>query len=149
MTRVLRDLRRDELTLKDMSVLRETEFARTQAKKTIGHLKDYSLQHTVSMHWGEDFVEGKRDLRPFQLRIDGRKYLLSWGELKDMDSAGFFRRETGNPPTYRLHFYDGAKVTLDTRLNDEATRDMIVRLEADGQEVFLDWYEVLKSGRFI
>lgn len=150
MTRqVLRDLRRGELTTKDMGVLRETEFARTQAKKTAGFIKDYSLQHRVSMHWGDSFKEGKRDLRPFELRIDDKKYLLSWGEFKDMDSAGFFRREEGNPLKYRLRFFDGHRITLDVNLNDEAQRDIIVRLEADGQEVFLDWYEVLKSGRFI
>jgi hypothetical protein len=125
------------------------EVATAQYKKTVGHLTDYSLNHIVSMRWGEDFKEDKRDLRPFQFKVDGKTYLLSWGELKDMDTAGFFRREEGNPKHYKLRFFDGSKITVSVDLNDEATRDYICCFIGDDFEVFLDWYEVLRYGRFI
>lgn len=150
MPKVLRDLRRGELSLKDMSVMRERgEVSYNQVKKTSGNLTDYSLQHTISLGWGTDFGEQKRDLRPFELRIDDKRYLLSWGELQDADRAGFFRREKDNPSAYRLRFFDGPKFTLSVALNDEAQRDMIFCLSGEGFEVYCDWYEWLRYTRFI
>lgn len=66
-----------------------------------------------------------------------------------MDMAGFFRREEGNPRYYKLRYYDGDKILVDTALNDEAERDYIFRLSGDGFECYLDWQEMAKSGRFI
>lgn len=149
MSRVLRELKKGELTLKDMSSLREGDAAKVQAEKPNAILCDYSLQHVVSMHWGKDLAEPHRDLRPFQLRIDDKKFLLSWGELKDIEYQGFFRREYPAPKQFRLQYYDGRKIMLDTGLNDDAQRDMIFRLYGDGFEVFLDWYQILRAGRFI
>lgn len=149
MARIIRDLRNGELTVKDMSVLREGEEARSQHKKTSASIRDYSLKHAVRMVWGNGYKEQRRDLRPFHLYIDNQRYLLSWGELKDMDSGGFFRREAGNPTSYQLNFLQGPAFVLDTELNNEAKRDMIFRLTGDGKEVLLDWYEVMRAGRFI
>ena len=148
MTR-LRDMKKGEITLKDMSALREGDNARVQSEKPNAILCDYSLQHVVSMHWGKDLAEPHRDLRPFQLRIDDKKFLLSWGEVKDIEYQGFFRREYPAPKQFRLQYYDGRKIMLDTGLNDDAQRDMIFRLYGDGFEVFLDWYQILRAGRFI
>lgn len=147
MTRIMRDLKRGELTIKDMSTQRETLSAKAQHKQTSAMIKDYSLQHLVKMNWRQD--ETNRDLIPFYLTIDNKKYLLSWAELKEADLAGFFRRDEGNPTRYNMRYFDGRHITLDTGLNEEAQRDMIFRLLADDMEVFLDWYEVLKAGRFI
>lgn len=149
MTKVLRDLREGELTIKDMSSFAEGDSAKIQHKKTSGTIRDYSLQHTITIGWGGGYVEPNRDLLPFQLLIDDRPYVLSWAELKDMDRGGFFRREEGNPQVYELRFYDGPKFTLDVLLNEEAQRDMIFRFEVDGKEMICDWYEFLRFGRFI
>jgi hypothetical protein len=136
-----------QLTAKDMSVLREGASARAQWKQNSAAIKDYGLNHDIRMQWG--YKEAKRDLRPFVLKIDDRSYTLAWGELIDMDRGGFFRREEGNPSQYTLRWLDGPQITIDTDLNEEAKRDYIVRLTADGVEAYLDWYEVLRSGRFI
>ena len=145
---MLRDLRQGELTLKDMSVLREGESARAQSKKNSGTVKDYGLNHDIRLGYGH-IVEARRDLRPFALSIDKKTYTVSWGELIDMDRAGFFRRDPGNPRKYTLKFLDGPKLTFDTMLNEEAERDRIVRLTAEGVEAYIDWYEMLRIGRFI
>lgn len=136
-----------ELTQKDMTVLREGESVRSQWKKETAQIKDYGLNHDIRMQWG--YKEKKRDLRPFLLRIDNKSFNLAWGELIDMDRGGFFRREEGNPSQYTLRWLDGPKITIDTDLNEEAKRDMIVRLTGDGIEAYIDWYEMLRAGRFI
>lgn len=146
MGRILRDLKRGELTIKDMGVLRESASAKNQSTKNYGDLKEYTLNHKVSMSWG---FSGHKGVRPFVLRIDDKHYTLSWLELKEMDRAGFFRRESGNPSSYTLRYIDGPRVTIDTELNDEAKRDMIFRLTTKEAECYLDWYEVLRLGRFI
>lgn len=143
-----KELREGELTLKDMSALREGASVRDQWKKTGAVIKDYTLQHVVKMGWGGQFEEERRDLRPFELRLDDDRYVISWGELKDAEAEGFFRRET--PDTrYTLRWLEGKHITIDTELNEEAARDMIFRLTTDKHEVLLDWYEVLRAGRFI
>jgi hypothetical protein len=139
-------IRKGELTAKDMGILREDTSARDQSKLTHGDLRDYSLQHVVTMNWQE---ESDRDLRPFDLGIDGKKYTLSYGELKDMSDFGFFRREKPNPTEYRLKYFDGPKVIIDVELNEEAERDMIFRLRVDKKDVLLDMYELMRYGRFI
>lgn len=147
MPSALRELKRGELTTKDMSVLREMDAAKVQHKKTTGMLIDYSLQHNVQMGWSD--ARSNKELLPFVLRIDDQKYTLSWAELRDMDRAGFFRREEGQPKYYKLRYYDGPKVTIDTDLNDEATRDMIVRFSGKDFEILIDWYQAMRYGRFI
>jgi hypothetical protein len=146
MAGTLRELKPGELTLKDMSTLRETASARDQHKKTSGVLKEYSLNHTLRMTWGLE--DSRKGLRPFFLYIGNNKFTLSWGELKDLDRSGFFRRET-DFKHYNLRYLDGHKLTFDTDLNDEAQRDMIFRITGKGIEAYVDWYEVLKLGRFI
>lgn len=143
---VLRELHKGELTIKDMSTLREDRSARDQHKINSGSLREFSLNHNVSMGWK---VGVDRLLRPFTLSIDGHGYSLSWSELKEMDTAGFFRREEGNPKGYRLRQLDGPQVSIDVELNEEAQRDMIFRLKADGKECYIDWYQMLRLGRFI
>jgi len=69
-----------------MSVIRETESAKNQIKRPFAVIKDYSMNHKVSMHWD---------------------------------------------------------------LNEESKRDMIFKLTVDDHEVYLDWEEVMKAGRFI
>ncbi len=136
-----------KLTEKDMTVLREGESARSQWKKEHAVIKDYGLNHDIRMQWG--YKEKKRDLRPFLLRVDNKQFMLAWGELIDMDRAGFFRREDGNPDKYTLKWLDGPKLTINTNLNEEAQRDRIVCLTGDGIEAYIDWYEMLRAGRFI
>jgi len=141
-----KELKRGQLTLKDMSVLREGAAPRDQVRINRAALRDYSLNHIIHMGWG--YPDPDRDLRPFTLSIDRRPYTLSWGELKDMDHAGFFRRE--DRKSYTLKYFDGNKITIDVDLNDEAERDMMFRLTTDdGKELIMDWYETLRAGRFI
>ena len=78
--------RASKLTNKDMSVIRETVSAKDQVKTPFAIIKDYSLNHKVTMQWD---------------------------------------------------------------LNEEAKRDMIFKLSVDNYEVYLDWEEVMKAGRFI
>ena len=139
------DLKKGQLTAKDMSVLREDESAKGQWKKPGGPLRDYTLNHIVRMYWQENI---DRNLRPFALTIDNKRFILSWGELKELDSDGFFRRET-DYKRRKLRRYDGNKITLSTELNEEAERDMMVHVSGEGFEVILDWYQVLRLGRFI
>lgn len=74
MARVLRDLKRGELTLKDMSTLREADSARTQHKMSRGNVRDYSLQHRVEVRWNLN-DEAIRD-RMFELKIDDYTVVL-------------------------------------------------------------------------
>jgi hypothetical protein len=140
-------LKKGQLTTKDMSVLKEDASAKDQWKRTSGDLKEYSLNHKVSMTWGLE--DSRKGLKPFFLYIDNQKFTLSWGELKDMDRAGFFRREEGNPRFYHLKYLDGHKLTFDTDLNEEAERDMIFRITGKNIEAYIDWYDFLRKARFI
>lgn len=135
-----------ELTQKDMSVLRETEGIRTAYKKTSGVLKDYGSSHELGMTWGLE--DSRKGLRPFYLLIDDKRFTLSWGELKDVERAGFFRRET-DFKHYNPRYLDGHKLTFDTDLNEEAERDMIFRITGKGIEAYVDYYELLRLGRLI
>ena len=135
-----------ELTKKDMSLLRETESARVVHKKTSGVVKEFGLNHAIGMTWGLE--DSRKGLRPFYLIIDGERFTLSWGELKDLERTGFFRRET-DFRHYNLRYLDGPKLTFDTDLNEEAERDMIFRITGKNIEAYLDWYEILRLGRFI
>jgi hypothetical protein len=141
------DLKPGQLTRKDMSVLRETEHVKTAHKKTSGVIKEYGLNHTIGMTWGLE--DSRKGLLPFYLLIDDKRFTLSWGELIDMDRAGFFRREVGNPRFYHLKYLDGHKLTFDTDLNEEAERDNIFRITGKNIEAYCDWQEVLKLGRYI
>lgn len=142
---VLRDLKEGELTLKDMSVMRENRSAKDQHKRTNGELIDYTLQHRIVLGWNEDT---NRDLIPFTITVDNDSYTLSWAELRDLDREGFFRRES-NRIVYALRYLDGKRVVIDVNLNDEAQRDMMVRFHFDKKEVIIDWYQFLMIGRFI
>jgi hypothetical protein len=136
-----------QLTHKDMTVLRETEGVRTAYKKTSGVIKEYGLNHTIGLTWGLE--ESRKGLLPFYLRIDDKRFALSWGELRDMDRAGFFRREEGNPRFYHLKYLDGPELTFDVDLNEEAERDTIFRITGKNIEAYCDWQEFLKLGRYI
>lgn len=143
---ILRELKSGELTLKDMTSLREDRSARDQHKLNSGSLREFSLNHDVRMGW-EDGVS--RGTLPFVLGIDRDSYVLSWGELMEMDASGFFRREEGNPTKYTLKHFDGKKVSIDVELNEEAQRDMIIRLKTDKADCYLDWFQIMRLGRFI
>lgn len=130
-----------------MNVLRENESARVQHKKTYGPLKDYGLNHIISMAWrATEFRQGPL---PFVLKIDDQKFRLSWAELKELDRTGFFRCEVEESRSVTLKRLDGPKIRLTVGVNEEAERDMIVRIEANGVEAYVDWYEFLRLGRFI
>lgn len=144
---MLRELKKGELSLKDMSVLRETEGVRTAYKKTSGVIKEYGTNHDIGMTWGLE--DSRKGLLPFYLIIDGKRFTLSWGELNDMNRAGFFRREEGQPKRYTLHYLDGPELTFDTDLNEEAERDFIFRITGKNIEAYCDWEEMLKLGRYI
>lgn len=140
------ELKRGELTTKDMSVLREGLSTKQQHTKTAAEIRDYGLNHRVGLSWGN---KEDRDLCPFQLHIDSKTYTLSWGELRDMDMAGFFRREGNHPDYYRLKFLEGPKVVITTDLNEEAINDRIVQINIEDAEIYVDWYEMLRWLRFV
>jgi hypothetical protein len=143
----MKQLKEGQLTRKDMSVLKEDVGAKTQVHRNWGVLRDHSLRHSVKMRWGLD--DADRDLRPFYLIIDKKRFLLSWGELKDVEYTEFFRRENDAPVYCKLSIFDGPHIQLDTDLNDEAEQDMMFRLKAGNMTVILDWYQFLRLGRFI
>lgn len=64
---------------KDFSVLRDTESAKTQYKKSRAALKDYSLSHQVVMEWDLN-EDAKRD-RMFRLTVGGNTVILDYEEL--------------------------------------------------------------------
>lgn len=69
-----------ELTKKDMSVLREGDSIRAQVKApSKGTLRDYSLQHNVTMRWDLN-EEATRD-KIFELKIDDYTVLLDYEEF--------------------------------------------------------------------
>ena len=67
------------LTDKDMSVLREGDETRIQRSQKIGNLKDYSLQHRVTLAWDLN-DEAKRDLM-VKLKIDDVEVILDAEDL--------------------------------------------------------------------
>lgn len=144
---MLRALKKGELSLKDMSVLREGESARVQHKKNFGQIKDYGVNHIISMVWKENGA--RQGPLPFELKIDDAKFRLSWAELKDLDRAGFFRCEVEGSRSVTLKRLDGPKIRLTVGTNEDAERDMIVQISAHNIEAYVDWYEVLRYGRFV
>lgn len=71
--------RKNELTEKDMTILREGDQTKVQRDKRHGVLKDYSLQHRVSLRWDLN-EEAIRD-RMFVLTIDEKEVILDAEEL--------------------------------------------------------------------
>lgn len=67
------------LTDKDMSVLREGDETRIQRSQKMGNLKDYSLQHRVTIQWDLN-EEAKRDLM-VRLTIDDQEVILDSEDL--------------------------------------------------------------------
>lgn len=72
--------RESKLTEKDMSVLREGDSARVQSKSHRGTLRDYSLQHRVTMEWDLN-ADAQRDMM-FKLKIDDIEVILDWEEMQ-------------------------------------------------------------------
>lgn len=69
----------DALTDKDMTVLRETDETRLQQEMRLGNVKDYSLQHRVTVAW--DISEaGSRDLM-VKLTVDDKTAIVDAEEL--------------------------------------------------------------------
>ena len=66
--------RKGEITDKDMTVLREGEQTKNQRDRKGGNLKDYSLQHRVSIQWDLN-EEATRD-RMFKLKVDDAEVIL-------------------------------------------------------------------------
>lgn len=64
----------DQLTDKDMTVLREGDETRVQRAQKMGNLKDYSMKHRVTLQWDMN-EDSKRDLM-FKLRIDDLEVIL-------------------------------------------------------------------------
>lgn len=73
-------MRKGELTDKDLSVVREMDSARVQHKKSFGVLKDYSMNHRVTMQWDLN-EEAQRD-QMFKLKIDDLEVVLDWEEFQ-------------------------------------------------------------------
>lgn len=73
-------LRRGEITLKDMDVLREADRARVQAKQNHASLRDYGLQHRVEARWGMS-PDAERD-RMFILKVDDYEVILDAEEVR-------------------------------------------------------------------
>ena len=74
-----RELKRDELTTKDMSVMREADIAKIQKEKAHGNLRDYTLTHHVSMFW--DLNDDAMNDKMFKLKIDDYEVILDWEEM--------------------------------------------------------------------
>lgn len=72
-------LRPGEITRKDMNILREGDRARTQHDSNTGVLRDYGLQHRVSIKWGMN-PESERD-RIFTMKVDDYEVLLDAEEV--------------------------------------------------------------------
>lgn len=72
--------RLSKLTNKNMDVLREMDVAKTQRDKSFGVLKDYSLQHRVTMTW--DMNEDSKKDQMFILQVDDKKVILDWEEFQ-------------------------------------------------------------------
>jgi len=143
----MKPLKPGQLTHKDMSVLKEGYAPKVQHKMNHAPIRDYSLRHIIKMSW--NYKEPNREQRPFRLHIDDKTYLLSWEELRDYDRYGFFRREE-EPSTHHLKVFDGPKIIITNDLNEEAEDDVMFQLNTkDGHEVILDWYEMMRAGRFI
>lgn len=70
----------NSLTEKNMDVLREMDATRVQAKKTSAVLKDYSLQHRVTMQWDMNSDSTKDQM--FKLTVGGNTVVLDWEEFQ-------------------------------------------------------------------
>lgn len=77
--RIPKHLREGQITPKDMSVLREGDSVLTQHKKSSGVLRDYTLQHHVSLRWNLN-EEAINDFM-FELKIDDYTVILDSEEL--------------------------------------------------------------------
>lgn len=77
---MVRELKRGEATLKDMSVLREGDATKIQRDKKHGILKDYSLQHHVSLRW--DLNDDAQRDRMFELTVGDNTVILDAEELQ-------------------------------------------------------------------
>ena len=69
----------NDLTNKDMTALREANSVHKQHKKSQGVLRDYSLQHRISMEW--DLNEEAIKEKIFRLKIDDVEVLIDWEEM--------------------------------------------------------------------
>jgi hypothetical protein len=65
---------------KDIVALRETQWAKDQAKHPCATLKDYSLKHPVTIKWDMN-DEAKRD-QMFVIRIGDTEALLDYEEFQ-------------------------------------------------------------------
>jgi hypothetical protein len=72
-------MRRGDLTEKNMQVLRDMEYTKTQRERRVGTLKDYSLKHRVSIHW--DLNEDARRERMFKLKVGDNEVILDAEEI--------------------------------------------------------------------
>lgn len=72
-------MRETKLTEKDMSVLREGERAQIQRDRKGASVRDYSLQHRVTLAWDLN-EEAKRD-QMFLLKIDDYEVILDAEEM--------------------------------------------------------------------
>jgi hypothetical protein len=71
--------REGQLTDKDMSVLREGDNAFVQHRSTRSAIRDYSMQHAVSMEWDLN-PDAIRD-KVFKLHVGDRTVILDWEEV--------------------------------------------------------------------
>lgn len=72
-------MRRGEVTEKDMSVLREGDQTKAQKDKKVGTLKDYSLQHRVTLVWDLN-EEAERD-QMVKLTFDDQEAIIDVEEI--------------------------------------------------------------------
>lgn len=72
-------MRNSKLTSKDMSVLREADKTKDQSKKRYFPIRDYSLQHHVSIHIDLN-DEAQKDMM-FRLKIDDQEVILDSEEV--------------------------------------------------------------------
>ena len=65
---------------KDIVKLRETEWAKTQAKQPFATIKDYSLKHRVTIEWDMN-DEARRD-QMFKIKIGNTVAVLDYEEFQ-------------------------------------------------------------------
>ena len=79
MPRIPKELKKGELTTKDMSTTREADSAKAQSEQTSAEVRDYSLQHNVRLEWdlNDDAIADKM----CRLLVDDYEVIVDSEEL--------------------------------------------------------------------
>jgi len=75
-----RELKKGEVTVKDMSVIREMDQTKIQREKRVGVVKDYSMRHRIQITW--DLNPEAEDDEMVKLTFDGMEAIVDAEELQ-------------------------------------------------------------------